>query len=182
VTREEQYVSPISREREYERRRYENWQAKLADKLRRRQRQRQRLIIAGSAVAVLLAAGGAVYWIGHDDSSPGSAALTASNSPSAPAGTASVPASASAVPASAGPNPCPAVTVKPAAKPQSFPTAPDAALAQGKTWKLTLTTTCGVIQADLDGAKAPKAVANAIFLSGKNFWDSSMCHRLSTVS
>jgi peptidyl-prolyl cis-trans isomerase B (cyclophilin B) len=39
-------------------------------------------------------------------------------------------------------------------------------------------TTCGDVVISLDGAKAPKAVANAIFLSGKKFWDGSPCHRL----
>jgi peptidyl-prolyl cis-trans isomerase B (cyclophilin B) len=70
--------------------------------------------------------------------------------------------------------------VKPPAKPQSFGSAPDASLAQGKTWTLTLTTSCGDIVAQLDGAKAPKAVANVIFLSQKKFWDGSPCHRLGT--
>jgi len=175
-------VSPISREREYERRRYEKWQARLADKRRRQQRQRQRLLIAGSAAAVLLVVGGTLFWLGRDDSSPATAALTPSASASVSPAATSPGASSPAVSpsASAGPNPCPAVSVKPPATPQSFSTAPDAALAQGRSWKLTLTTTCGAIVVDLDGAKAPKAVANTIFLSGKKFWDGSPCHRLST--
>jgi peptidyl-prolyl cis-trans isomerase B (cyclophilin B) len=165
-------VSPISREREYARRRYEKWQAKQAVKLERRRRQRRNGIIAGSAVAVVLVVvGGFLIFGGSDDK-----AATASPTPS---GTAAASASASAsASTSAGPNPCPAPTVKPPAKPQSFGAAPDASLAQGRTWTMKIATSCGEIDAELDGAKAPKAVADMIFLSGKSFWDGSPCHRL----
>jgi peptidyl-prolyl cis-trans isomerase B (cyclophilin B) len=180
VTEEGQRVSPISRERAYARRRYDKWQAKLADKQQRRAAQRRKTLIASVAVLAVLAVAGVLLWMHQPSDSGGSLASGATTSPSASAVASSSPsASASATAsASAGPNPCPAPTVKPPATPQSFATAPDAALAQGRSWKLTLTTSCGTIVAELDGAKAPKAVANAIFLSGKKFWDGSPCHRL----
>jgi peptidyl-prolyl cis-trans isomerase B (cyclophilin B) len=191
VTEEGQRVSPISREREYARRRYEKWQSKQADKRARQLRQRRRVIVAGAAVAVVLVAAGTLLLTTRDDGDnastalPPPAGLSAPASASAPSSgasaSASAPASASGTGAaspSAAANPCPVPTVKPPATPQSFPTAPDASLAQGKRWTLTLTTSCGDVVATLDGAKAPKAVANAIFLSGKKFWDGSPCHRL----
>jgi peptidyl-prolyl cis-trans isomerase B (cyclophilin B) len=149
------------------------------------------MLVAGSAVAVVLViAGAALLLNGSDDGDATVAAATPTPSTSASAGgTASASASGSAsasaatspsasASASAGPNPCPAPTVKAPASPQQFPSAPDASLAQGKAWTMTLKTTCGDVVVSLDGAKAPKAVANAIFLSGKKFWDGSPCHRL----
>lgn len=187
-------MSPISREREYARRRYEKWQSKQADKRARQLRQRRRALIAGAGVAVVLIAGGTVLvFHGSDGDKPStalaspSASASPGSSPSAgssaspgssPSGTPSGSATAST--AAAGPNPCPAPTVS-AGPAQSFPAPPDASLAQGKKWTMTFKTSCGDIVATLDGAKAPKAVANAIFLSGKKFWDGSSCHRLGST-
>lgn len=163
-------MSPISREREYARRRYEKWQSKQAVKLARQRRQRRVVIVSGAAVAVVLAISGVVFAL--TDSGPGT--TTAAPVPT----TSPEPSAASSASTSAGPNPCPVPTVKPPATPQSFASAPDASLAQGKTWTFTITTSCGDIVAELDGAKAPKAVANTVFLSGKKFWDGSPCHRM----
>ncbi|MBK8076554.1 MAG: peptidylprolyl isomerase [Kineosporiaceae bacterium] len=76
-------------------------------------------------------------------------------------------------------NPCakPADTL-PAAT--TFEKAPDAATAQGKTWKLAVETSCGDLAITLDGAKAPQAVASTIFLADKGFYDNTRCHRLTT--
>lgn len=183
-------MSPISREREYERRRYEKWQGKLATKRQKARVRRQRAIVAGSALAVVLVIAGAVFLLTRgDDTTP---LVAASPSPSASSPSASSTTSPSASPsgsgtaaaspaASAGSNPCPTPTVKPGPA-QSFAAAPAPSLAEGKAWTLTITTTCGDIVARLDGAKAPKAVASAIFLSGKKFWDGSACHRLGSGS
>jgi peptidyl-prolyl cis-trans isomerase B (cyclophilin B) len=161
-------VSPISREREYARRRYEKWQSKQAVKRDRQRRQRRVMIVSGAAVAVVLAVSGVVFAL--TDSGPGTTAA-------APVPTTS-PEASSTPSTAAGPNPCPVPTVKPPATPQSFSSPPDPSLAQGKTWTFTITTSCGDIVAELDGAKAPKAVANTVFLSGKKFWDGSPCHRM----
>ena len=177
-------MSPKSRDREYARRRYEQWQSKQQLRLERKRRQRRVAIIAGSATAVVLVAAGAILVLGggSDDAQT----QAAGTSPSASASNASTPnATVGGTPTADassgnGPNPCPVPTVKPPAAPQSFSSAPDPKLAAGKTWKLTLTTTCGTIQAELYGDKAPKAVSSAVFLSGKKFWDGSACHRLTT--
>lgn len=166
-------MSPSSREREYARRRYEKWQSKQAVRLTRRRRQRKVAVISAGAVAVVLAVSGGVLVLTGSRSgsdSTAAASATATTSPTAS------PGATTAV--SAGPNPCPTPTVKPPATPQSFSSPPEASLAQGRTWTFTITTTCGDIVAELDGAKAPKAVANTLFLSGKKFWDGSACHRM----
>ncbi|MDQ1288484.1 MAG: peptidyl-prolyl cis-trans isomerase [Actinomycetota bacterium] len=174
-------MSPISRERDYARRRYEKWQSKQAEKQAKQRRQRRVLIISASAVAVVLVIAGATLYLTKDDegsAKPASASASASPSSSASAA-ASPSASAAASPsASAAPNPCPTPTVKPPATPQKFATAPDASQAQGKTWTMTFTTSCGDVVVALDGAKAPKAVASTLFLSEKKFWDGTPCHRL----
>jgi peptidyl-prolyl cis-trans isomerase B (cyclophilin B) len=177
-------VSPRSREREYARRRYEQWRSKQVVRLERRRRQRRQAIIAAAAVAVVLGGTGVALVVsGGSNNAQTQAAATAAPStaasPSAASSDTGSPTS-SGSPSAVAANPCPVPTVKPPAAPQSFGSAPDAKLAAGKTWKLTLTTSCGAIQADLFGAKAPKAVASAIFLSGKQFWNGSPCHRLTT--
>ena len=160
-------MSPISREREYARRRYEKWQAKLTVKQSKRRHQRRVVIVGASAVAVVLAISAAVMvFTGSGSTSDPEA--SASPSPSV---------SASRLAGLGRPNPCPTPTVKPG-PPQSFSAPPDASLAKGKKWTFTITTSCGDIVAELDGAKAPKAVANTIFLAGKKFWDNSPCHRM----
>jgi peptidyl-prolyl cis-trans isomerase B (cyclophilin B) len=140
------------------------------------------VLIAGSAVAVVLIAAGTVLWLtGGIGGGKATTALSASASPSV-TGSAAAPASAAASASpgtSAGPDPCPVPAVKAPETPQKFSTAPDASLAQGKSWTWTIATSCGDVVATLDGAKAPKAVANVIFLSGKKFWAGSPCHRLS---
>ncbi|KGN33335.1 peptidyl-prolyl cis-trans isomerase [Knoellia sinensis KCTC 19936] len=55
---------------------------------------------------------------------------------------------------------------------------PDKATAKGATWTTTLTTNCGDIVIDLDGAKAPQAVASFIQLARADYWLNSPCHRL----
>lgn len=55
---------------------------------------------------------------------------------------------------------------------------PDKATAKGATWTATLTTNCGDIVLDLDGAKAPQAVASFIQLAKADYWLNSPCQRL----
>jgi len=168
-------VSPKSREREYARRRYEQWQSKQAIKLQRQREQRRRALVAGVGVLVVLVVAGAALVLSNRSGSTTTQAAASAG----PSTGASAAAAASASPsATAGPNPCPAPAVKAPAKPEQFSAAPSASLAAGKSWKLTIATSCGPVVAELDGAKAPKAAANAIFLSQKKFWDGSPCHRL----
>lgn len=55
---------------------------------------------------------------------------------------------------------------------------PDKATAKAATWTATLTTNCGDIELELDGAKAPQAVASFIQLAKADYWLSSPCQRL----
>jgi peptidyl-prolyl cis-trans isomerase B (cyclophilin B) len=55
---------------------------------------------------------------------------------------------------------------------------PDKATAKATTWTATLTTNCGDIVLDLDGAKAPQAVASFIQLARADYWLNSPCQRL----
>jgi peptidyl-prolyl cis-trans isomerase B (cyclophilin B) len=57
-------------------------------------------------------------------------------------------------------------------------TLPDKAEAEGKTFEATLTTNCGDIVVELDGARAPQAVASFIQLARADYWLNSPCHRL----
>lgn len=57
---------------------------------------------------------------------------------------------------------------------------PSADLSENTTWVATVTTNCGDITMELDGAKAPQTVASFIDLSQKGYYDDSPCHRLTT--
>jgi peptidyl-prolyl cis-trans isomerase B (cyclophilin B) len=61
-----------------------------------------------------------------------------------------------------------------------FAKAPAASEAGGKSWKLTLNTTCGQVAVELDGKKAPHAVSAMLMLAKAGFFDGSPCHRLVT--
>jgi peptidyl-prolyl cis-trans isomerase B (cyclophilin B) len=164
-------VSPSSREREYARRRYEKWQAKQAARAESRRQARRNAIAAGAAVAVVAVVALTVHFV--QGSGTGTTAAGATTTPSAAAG-------ATTAGATAASNPCPAPTVKPPATPKTWPSAPPAAQAAGRTWRLALETTCGPVLIALDGAKAPRAVASTLFLARSGFYDSTPCHRLTT--
>ncbi len=83
------------------------------------------------------------------------------------------------------PTPTPALlagcTPLPSTPPQQrMTTAPDVEAARGKTYLATITTNCGPITLELDGAKAPAAVASFTLLAQANYWAASSCHRLTT--
>ncbi|MFD0995487.1 peptidyl-prolyl cis-trans isomerase B (cyclophilin B) [Pseudoclavibacter chungangensis] len=60
-------------------------------------------------------------------------------------------------------------------------TAPDPALAEGRTWTGTMTFNGSLeLGIDLNGAAAPQAVANMISLSQSGYYDDTACHRLTT--
>lgn len=169
-------MSPSRREREYARRRYEKWAARQQERAAARRRTQRNAIAIGLTVIVVLgiAIGAALL---RRTSSSTEAAAPAPSPSAAPSAGASPSASAGASNAA---NPCPAPTVKPPATPGSWKSAPPKSLAEGKSWKLTMKTSCGTIVATLDGAKAPQAVASAIFLARNNFWNGTPCHRLTT--
>ena len=57
---------------------------------------------------------------------------------------------------------------------------PDKATAAGKTFTAVVTTNCGDITLQLDGAKAPQTVASFVGLSKANYFNDSPCHRVTT--
>jgi peptidyl-prolyl cis-trans isomerase B (cyclophilin B) len=167
-------VTPKDRERAYEKRRYEEWQARLAAKQARNRRARRTAIIVGSALLTVFVIGGLFLVLKDDDSSNTAAPAT---TPSAGA-SASGAATPSAAASGAEKNPCPAPDVKPPTKPKSFKAAPPASQAGGKNWTFTLKTSCGTIDIELDGKKAPQAVSAMLMLGKAGFFDGTPCHRL----
>jgi peptidyl-prolyl cis-trans isomerase B (cyclophilin B) len=165
-------VSPNRRERAYEKRRYQKWQAKLTQRAAERRLHRKRLYLATPFVVVLVIVG--VYFVTNGGSGDTASANQAHSTPN---GSASASPSASA----SGPaNPCPAPAVKPPATPKSFKAAPPASDAAGHAWQLTLDTSCGKVAFSLDGAKAPQATSAMLLLGRSHFFDGSPCHRLTT--
>lgn len=157
-------MTPKDRERAYEKRRYEEWQARLAVKQARARRARRNATIVGSALLTVFVIGGGFLLLADDDDS---ATPAASATPTA---TASADAN----------NPCPAPTVKPPAKPKQFKSAPPASDAGGKNWTFTIKTSCGPVAIELDGKKAPQAVSAMLTLAKSGYFDGSPCHRLTT--
>lgn len=149
-------------ERARARRRWEKRQVVLAQRdKRRRQYQRNAAIVA---VVLLLAAG--LGWLGTQllASRAADEAKAAASPSASPSTSVSMPAGCTTPPAPLGTG--------------STLTLPDAATANGATWEATLTTNCGDIVLDLDGAKAPQAVASFIQLARADYWLNSPCHRL----
>jgi len=182
-------VSPSKREREYAKRRYDEWQHRLALREAQARKARRNALAAVGAVVGVLAVVGVVALFANNNSGSPTASSTASGTAAPATSTASAAAATSAATA-AGPsgsgavtaasNPCGSPPAKPAS-PKSWPTPPDFAVAAGKTWNLAMETSCGPIAITLDGAKAPKAVSSTIFLARNAFWDGTPCHRLTTA-
>jgi peptidyl-prolyl cis-trans isomerase B (cyclophilin B) len=153
-------VSPNARARAYEKRRYEKWQAKQQERRLKQLRRRRILGISAAVLAVLAIAASSFMLLGGDDKDTTTAAPTPSPTPVD--------------------NACPAVTVKPPEKPKQFATVPPKTDAAGKTFTVTMATTCGDVAMQLDGTKAPQAVSSLVFLAKQGFFDGSKCHRLTT--
>lgn len=139
-------------ERDRARRRWEKQQATLAARAAKRDRTKRIAAVVGTVVAVTALVGGlAMALTPPKDAEPAKPTTTAAagcEQPPAPLGT--------------------------AAKLEL----PDKATAKGTTWTATLTTNCGDIVLELDGAKAPQAVASFLQLARADYWINSPCHRL----
>ncbi|HEX7589865.1 MAG TPA: peptidylprolyl isomerase [Demequinaceae bacterium] len=140
--------------RAQQKRRYEQFQAKIAARQARRQR-RQR-IIAIVAIVVVLAAFGAFGMVSLQTNDSAAPTVNVTTSPS------------------------PTPTATPTATTASG-LAPAPSLAEHRTWTATITTNKGVITATLDGAAAPQAVSSFIYLAQKGFFNNSSCHRVVTA-
>jgi peptidyl-prolyl cis-trans isomerase B (cyclophilin B) len=144
-------VPSSKREREYERRRYEKWQQSQAA---RRARKRRQQVVAGGIVGVLVLGIGVTAAVLAQGSGDGTD----------PAGTPTATAAPSTPPERVG----------------NGGSVPEAALAEGRTWTGTITTSQGEIGIELDGALAPQAVANFVTLGREGYFDGTDCHRLTT--
>jgi peptidyl-prolyl cis-trans isomerase B (cyclophilin B) len=170
-------VTPKDRERAYEKRRYEEWQARLAVKQARAQRARRTALIVGSALLTVLVIGGAFVLLNKDDDSTDTATPAAGPTAAATEAVAPTPSAAASADAK---NPCPAPTVKPPATPKQYKAVPATTVAGGKTWTFVINTTCGKVTMELDGKKAPQAVSSMVFLAKTGYFDGTKCHRLVT--
>ena len=155
---------PKDRDRARAKRRYAKRQASAQARAARRRRNQA---VIGTVVTVLLVAVGVLALTRMVGGSSSSAAAPGTTAPRPTASDAS--------------NPCrtPAAAEVPTAAP-SFASAPPKALAAGKVWDATVTTSCGPIQLELYGDKAPQTVASFIFLSRQKYYDGSPCHRLTS--
>jgi peptidyl-prolyl cis-trans isomerase B (cyclophilin B) len=168
-------VTPKGRERAYEKRRYEEWQTRLAAKRARRRRiERNAGIGSGVVLVVAVIVGAFLLFTGGD----GRDAASPSTTPSAGSSASSKPSASASAAGAIGS--CPTPAVKAPAKPKTFSAAPPASDAAGRTWRMTLDTTCGALTIRMDGRKAPKAVSAMLTLARSGFFDATPCHRLVT--
>ena len=75
---------------------------------------------------------------------------------------------------------CTPSTLPAIASPKQTAKVPATSVAAGKTFTVTMKTTCGTVTIDLDGKKAPQAVASTVSLLRSGFYDKTPCHRLVT--
>ena len=133
----------------------------MAERSAAARKRRQRQAIIGSAIAVVLIAGAAVWIvtsIGGDD-----------NKADSPTAAGNVPAGQVActwTPDAGG-----------GGKVKDVGTPPKTAPNTGSD-VLTMDTNLGVIKATVDKSKVPCTAASFEFLASKKFWDNSKCHRL----
>lgn len=165
-------MSPNERERAYARKRYNDWQERQAKNAQKRRQQRNALLAGLAALAVIATVVGVGIAVSGDDPDPGTAAATPNASSTVSAST-SPSMNPSAVP-------CPEPTRTASGDPQQWPKAPDPATARGKTFQVVFKSNCGTIAAELDGDKAPQAVASTVFLARSGFYDGVTCHRMTT--
>jgi len=149
-------------ERARARRRQQKLDAREAQRAKETARNRQ---VAVVVVAVLVVVALFVFLASKVGGSP-AASPAASSAPTTAA------AAAKTVP---GCSPAPA-----APKSGTSMKLPDKATAAGKTFEAVITTNCGDITLDLDGAKAPQTVASFVALAKGGYWADSPCHRLTT--
>lgn len=151
-------MSTNTRERAAARARLER---QMAEKLESARKRRQRLIIVAAAAGVLLIVGGVIWavpkLIPDNDTATPDPAVDASNCLWTPD-------------EMAGQNPA----LKDVGAPPTGK-APDKG-----TQTMTLTTNLGVLEVEVNTAKAPCTARSMTYLAGKNFFDNSKCHRMTT--
>jgi len=168
---------PKSQDRARERRRHDKRQLRLAQREAQFVRDKQAVL---AVVGVLVVVFGFI-WLANVLSSRGDATPDTAST-AKPQGD----PSAGTQPTTAAPSPTvtPSVlagcTPPPAsqASPKQMSTQPDVEAARGKTFAATITTNCGPVTVELDGAKAPATVSSFILLAKQDYWAPSACFRL----
>ena len=157
------------RQRELARRRAERQAARRQQE--RAKRRRRRVVAILTILGVVAAVGGiiglAAALTGNDKGKP-----SASSSPSVTPSPS--PEAFKSFPVACGGK-------RPAeAKPKSFgSTEPKMTIDPAKKYTMTLQTSCGPIVIALDAKDAPHTVNSLVFLAKNNFYDGSICHRMS---
>ena len=131
----------------------------MAERAAAARKRRQRQAVIGSAIAVVLIAGAAV-WI--------ASALNKDDKSDKPAASAAVPAGQVA---------CTWTPDAGGGKVKDVGT-PPATVPNTGTATLTFNTDLGAVKATLDRSKVPCTTASFEFLASKKFWDNTKCHRL----
>jgi peptidyl-prolyl cis-trans isomerase B (cyclophilin B) len=163
-------VPSNKRQKELARRRAERQAARRAVERARRRKRRtvMGLTVGGVALGVVLLLVLISALRGDDDAT----SPTASGSPTPSAS--SEPDAFKKFPVACG-------AKRPAdPKVQSFgDKAPKLTIDKAKDYTMTLKTSCGDIVIELDAKNAPNTTNSFFFLAGKNFYDGSICHRMS---
>lgn len=155
------------RKRQLARQRYERQQR--AQRSRRVRRNRAFGIVAGLVVVALGGTGLAFAFAGEGGKSPHSAAAPSSSAPATPTASPTPPVKPGECAYSASQGPGVKNVGTPAVKPRYT-----------STVGATIKTNLGSIGLDLNGAQARCTVNSFAYLTGKNFFDKTQCHRLVT--
>ncbi|MEI2764358.1 MAG: peptidylprolyl isomerase [Dermatophilaceae bacterium] len=138
-----------------------------------------------AVLGVLLVVVGFV-WVANRLTAKPAPVAQATPDPSASASDA--PSASESAPPTATPTPTPTPTTLPGCtpvpalqtSPKKFSTPPDVEAVRGRAFVATITTNCGPITVELDGAKAPATVSSFVKLATEGYWAPSPCHRLTT--
>jgi peptidyl-prolyl cis-trans isomerase B (cyclophilin B) len=145
----------------------ERQSARRAEKAARRRRN-QRITVTIVALAGIGLIAALLLW-------PDSDSAEVAEPDSTPSASADPSASPSAS-AEAGCDPAPT----PPEEPGSWQAAPAQALEEGTEYTLTLATNCGDIVIETSAEAAPETVNSMLWLAGEGYFDSTLCHRLTT--
>ncbi|WP_409483057.1 peptidylprolyl isomerase [Arsenicicoccus dermatophilus] len=159
------------------RRRATRVETKRAQQSARTAHRRRLLAVLATVALVLAMVVGVTMTLGQGD--PSATPSTGGTRTIAPSPQATVAPTAAGSGAAAAGLDC-STPPSPQATPSTWPSAPDAATAAGKTWVATIETNCGPITVELDGKAAPQTVASFLFLARQGYWAPSPCHRLTT--
>lgn len=154
-------MAATKRERDYARKRQAKWEERRARA--RARRQRVAAVVAGVAVLALV---GTLLVVGLAGNRSATADDSAAQSPAAsPAATSAACATGST-------------------EAREGFSLPDPSAAEDRTWTATVDLCAGdeesQVTLELDGAKAPQAVASFVSLARQGYFDDTSCHRLTT--